>query len=136
MTKNQPAEQETQVQCLGQGDLLQNELAIRSSIFAWEIHGQRSLVGYSLRGCKRVGRDLMTKQEQIMLLYVPLHLHIKSHTYKHTYIYILKDSFFNVVERKKKIYKNSEVRTFSVTKSSVVNDSVGNRRNQVFVKCT
>ena len=50
-------------------------------------------------------------------------------------VYRIKDSFFNVVERKQ-IYTNSEVRTFFVTKSPVVNDSVGNRRNQVFVKCT
>ena len=70
-----------------------------------------------------------------MLLYIPLHLHTKSRTYKHTYTYILKDSFFNVVERKQ-IYKNSEVRTFFVTKSPVINDSVGNRRNQVHAKHT
>ena len=30
-------------------------MAMHSSILAWEIHGQRSLVGYTLWGCKRVG---------------------------------------------------------------------------------
>ena len=29
-----------------------------------ESHGQRSLVGYSPWGCKRVGHDLVTKQQQ------------------------------------------------------------------------
>ena len=31
--------------------------------FAWEMPGQRSLVGYSLRGCKRIRHHLTTKQE-------------------------------------------------------------------------
>ena len=29
-----------------------------------ESHGQRSLIGYSPRSCKRVGHDLVTKQQQ------------------------------------------------------------------------
>ena len=33
-------------------------------------HGQRSLVGYSSRGCKRVGHDLMTKQ-QVIIVNIP-----------------------------------------------------------------
>ena len=32
------------------------------SILAWESHGQRSLVGYSLWGRKRAGHNLVTKQ--------------------------------------------------------------------------
>ena len=44
--------QETGVQSLGQEDLLEQEMATRSSILAWEIQGQRSLVGYSPQGCK------------------------------------------------------------------------------------
>ena len=31
---------------------LEKEMATHSSILAWRIHGQRSLVGYSLRGHK------------------------------------------------------------------------------------
>ena len=39
--------QETQVQSLVQEDPLDKEMATNSSILAWEMHGQRSLVGYS-----------------------------------------------------------------------------------------
>ena len=40
------------VRSLGQEYPLENEMANCSSILAWEIHGQRSLVGYSPWGCK------------------------------------------------------------------------------------
>ena len=33
-----------------------------SNILAWEIHRQRSLVGFSLWGHKKAGHDLATKQ--------------------------------------------------------------------------
>ena len=36
-----------QVQSLGQEDPLEEEMTTHSSILAWKIHGQRSLVGYS-----------------------------------------------------------------------------------------
>ena len=49
---------------LGWENSLEKEMAAHSSILAWEIHGQRSLVGYSPRGCKRVGHDLATKKQQ------------------------------------------------------------------------
>ena len=45
--KNLSAMQETQVKSLGWEDPLEKKMANRSSILAWEIHGQRSLVGYS-----------------------------------------------------------------------------------------
>ena len=38
--------QETEVQFLGQKDSLEKEMATHSSIFAWEIHDQKSLAGY------------------------------------------------------------------------------------------
>ena len=38
---------ETWVQPLGRKDPLEDSMANHSSIFAWEIHGWRSLVGYS-----------------------------------------------------------------------------------------
>ena len=38
---------ETWVQPLGRKDPLEESMANHSSIFAWEIHGWRSLVGYS-----------------------------------------------------------------------------------------
>ena len=43
---------ETQVQSLGQEDLLEKEIATHSSILTWKIHGQRSLLGYSPWGRK------------------------------------------------------------------------------------
>ena len=50
--KNPPAMQETWVLPLGQEDPLEKEMATHSSILAWKIHGQRSLVGYSPGGRK------------------------------------------------------------------------------------
>ena len=47
MVKNLPAMQDTRVQFLGREDPLEEEMATHSSILAWRIHGQRSLVGYS-----------------------------------------------------------------------------------------
>ena len=47
MVKSLPAMQETQDQPLGQEDPLEEGMEIHSSILAWGIHGQRSLVGYS-----------------------------------------------------------------------------------------
>ena len=50
MIKNLPAMQETQVQSLGQEDLLKG-MATQFSILAWgEFCGQRNLVGYSPLG--------------------------------------------------------------------------------------
>ena len=46
----------------GLQDTLNKETALHSSILAWETHGQRSLVGYSSWGPKRVGHNLVTKQ--------------------------------------------------------------------------
>ena len=44
-----------QVQFLGQEDDLEKEMAIHSSILAWESHGQRSLVDYSPQGHNQTG---------------------------------------------------------------------------------
>ena len=44
--------QEMQVRDLGQEDPLEDEMATHSSILAWGIRGQGSLVGYSSWGCK------------------------------------------------------------------------------------
>ena len=52
VVKNQLPVQEMRVQSLGQEDPLEEEMATHSSIFAWKIHGQKSLAGYSLRGHK------------------------------------------------------------------------------------
>ena len=50
VVKNLPMMQETQetrVQSQGQEDSLEKEMATHSTILAWKIPGQRSLVGYS-----------------------------------------------------------------------------------------
>ena len=38
-------------------------MATLSSILAWEMHGQRSLVGCGSWGHKKIGHDLETKQQ-------------------------------------------------------------------------
>ena len=45
--KRLPTMRETGIQSLGWEDLLEKEMATHSSILAWKIHGQRSLVNYS-----------------------------------------------------------------------------------------
>ena len=50
--KNLPAMQETWVRSLGWEDPLEKDMATHSSILPGESHGQRSLAGYSPRGCK------------------------------------------------------------------------------------
>ena len=50
--KHLSAIRETGVQSLGWKDSLEKEMATHSSIPAWKIHGQRSLVGYSPWGRK------------------------------------------------------------------------------------
>ena len=57
--KNLPAMQESQVQSLCWEDPLEEEIVTHYSILAWEIHGQRSLVGYSPWGRKKLD---VTKQ--------------------------------------------------------------------------
>ena len=49
--------QEKWVESLDWGDPLEKELAIHTRILAWKSHGQRSPVGYSPWGCKRVRYD-------------------------------------------------------------------------------
>ena len=50
--KNLSAMQETHVQSLGREDPPEKGMATLCSILVWEIHGQRSLEGYSPRGRK------------------------------------------------------------------------------------
>ena len=54
MVKNPPAMQETRVQSLGREDPLEKEMATHSSALAWELHGQKSLAGYSPWGRKEL----------------------------------------------------------------------------------
>ena len=50
--KNPPGVQESQIQSLGREDPLEKGMDTHSSILAWRIPGQKSLVGYSPWGCK------------------------------------------------------------------------------------
>ena len=52
LVKNPPAMRETAVRSLGREDPLEKGMATHSSILAWRIPGQRSLVGYSPWGRK------------------------------------------------------------------------------------
>ena len=52
VVKHLPAKQEMHVQSLGWADPLEEGMGTHSSILAWEIHEQRSLVGYSPWGHK------------------------------------------------------------------------------------
>ena len=52
MVKRLPTMRETQVQFLGQEDLLEKEMAIHSSILTWKIPWMEELVGYSPWGRK------------------------------------------------------------------------------------
>ena len=52
--KSLPAMGETWVRSLVWEDPLEKEMATHSSILAWRIHGQRSLVGYSPWGHKEL----------------------------------------------------------------------------------
>ena len=70
---------ETQVPSLGQEDPLEKGLAMHSSILSEKSHGQRSLVGYSPWGRKRVEHDLETKQQQQLYTHIyTIHIVIKS----------------------------------------------------------
>ena len=66
MVKNLPAVQEIWVPSLGPEDPLEKERLPTPVFLPGESHGQRSLVGYSPQGCKRLfcqlGHDLATKQ--------------------------------------------------------------------------
>ena len=52
--------QEMGARPVGWEDTLEKEMATHSIILAWRIHGQKSLVGYSPWGRKRVSCDLAT----------------------------------------------------------------------------
>ena len=75
VVKKLPAVQEIQVQSRGWEDPLREEMAASSSILAWESHAQRSLAGHSPWGCRCVGHNLETKQQQQILYSRALIMH-------------------------------------------------------------
>ena len=68
-----PAMQKTRVRSLGQEDPLEKEMAIHSSILAWEIPWTEDPV--QSIGLQRVGHNLVTKQQQLKKVIVNLQLH-------------------------------------------------------------
>ena len=60
MVKNLPATQETWVGSLGQEDSLEKEIAVHSSILAWEIPWTEEPGGLQPMGSQRVGHDRVT----------------------------------------------------------------------------
>ena len=57
MVKNLPAMWETQVQSLGQEDLLEKEMATHSSILAWKIPWMEEPARLQSMGSQRVRHD-------------------------------------------------------------------------------
>ena len=64
--KNSPAMQENWVQSLGQKDPLEKEMVNPPMFLSGKSHEQRSLVGYSPWGRKRVRHNSATKQQLIL----------------------------------------------------------------------
>ena len=68
VVKNPPAvqeRQETRIRSLGWENPLEEEMPTHSSVLAWEIPQTEELGGLQFWGCKRVGYDLVTKQQYI-----------------------------------------------------------------------
>ena len=62
MVKNLPANAEDANLIPGLGDTLEKEMATTPVFLPGKSHGQRSFVGYSSWGCKRVRHDLANRQ--------------------------------------------------------------------------
>ena len=81
VVKNLPAKQKMQVQYLGQEDPLEKEMATHSSVLVWRIPWTGEPGGYSPRGHKRVGHDLVTKKQQQQQQVLLLNEHVFHSTY-------------------------------------------------------
>ena len=68
VAKNPPANAGDMVSVPGSGRSPEGGIATHSSFLAWEIPGQRSLVGYSPWSHKRVGHSLVHKQQKCQSL--------------------------------------------------------------------
>ena len=55
------------VQFLGQEDPLEEEMATHSSILAWKVHGQRSLVAYSPQNQKESDTTGQLSMHEVLL---------------------------------------------------------------------
>ena len=66
MVRNLPVNTEDMGLTLGQEDSLEKEMAIHSSMLAWEIPWIAEPGRLQLMGSRRVGHDLVTKQQNHM----------------------------------------------------------------------
>ena len=73
MVKNPAALRETRIQSLGREDSLEKGMATYSSILAWRIHGQRSLLGYSPWVHKDL--DTLSNFHFTSMLFLPIKIH-------------------------------------------------------------
>ena len=64
--KHLPTMRETQVQSLGQEDLLEKEMAIHSSILAWKIPWMEELGRLQSMESQRVGHDGATEHSSVL----------------------------------------------------------------------
>ena len=80
---------------------------MHSSILAWKSLGQRSLVGYSSWDCKKVGHNLATKQQQI-LMYIQLQY------FRKTIYSLLVNTFKNLLDLGYQVepYEITDIRLF------------------------
>ena len=92
--------QETQVQSLGQEDSLEKEMATALIFLPGESHGERSLVGYSVRGYKE-----LDKTERLTDTETETHTHRQS-------------SLLNPPHTKKQHYVNFQGMTTKIVKSN------------------
>ena len=67
--KNAPTNAGRVVRSLGQGDLLEKEMAAHSSVLAWRIPWTEEPGGLRSMGSQRVGHDLVAKQQQHIYTY-------------------------------------------------------------------
>ena len=67
MVKNLPAKQETGMQSLDWEDPLEKEMAIHTTIFAWQIPQTEEAGRLQSMGLQRVGRDRITNTHTFIL---------------------------------------------------------------------
>ena len=72
--KRLPPMRESRIRSLGREDPLEKEMAIPPVCLPGESHGQRSLVGYSVWGCKESD---MTEQHSHTHTYIHYRIHIQ-----------------------------------------------------------
>ena len=111
--------QDTQILSLGQKDALEKETATHSSILAWRIPWERSLVGYSPWGSQRVRHDWVTNT------------HFSPWNYKKTQersssILVLAMTFLDMIPKHKQQKQNSKASAQQKKQLTKWNDNLQN----------